>query len=128
MIEKNYYARNKSKTPDYMYPPETLKSIAGKFFPEGDVWSFSLLVLDVCRSRDEDKKTDMHKEFKKLGGTKGIVNEKKKFPPLGCQEAIYNDLVLRCQEYDRVDRPLFFKNTEDNARSTVEEIILAISP
>ena len=48
MTKKEYYAKQNSKTPNYMYPPETLDPTRSNFYVEGDVWSFGLLVLDVC--------------------------------------------------------------------------------
>ena len=116
--EKDYYVRcdRSPAIPVNIYPPETLQDANYKFFPEGDVWSFSLLALEVCSSPREKSVREVFKEIGKEGVINGVP-----FPPLGSHERIYNELILRCMAYKKEDRPLFF--SQDSSRTEVGRLI-----
>ena len=67
----------------------------------------------------------MYDEFQNIGGEKAVINGIK-FPDLGCPLSIYSGLVLRCLEFRKDDRPLFFGDL-DPSRTTLENLINAVS-
>ena len=64
--------------------------------------------------------TNIQKEFKKIGGEDGVI-AKRRFSDLDCPKRVYEGLVLRCMEYEREKRPLFYSKNRD--RPTVENLV-----
>ena len=64
--------------------------------------------------------TNIQKEFKKIGGENGVI-AKCRFPDLDCPKRVYEGLVLRCMEFERGKRPLFYSKNRD--RPSVENLV-----
>ena len=83
----------------------------------------SLLPSVFAKVSDKVSGTNLHKVFSDMGGEHAVKNGEV-FPALDCSPAIYDGLVLRCLEFEKKDRPIFYDAA--NVRTLMETLIDAV--